>query len=99
VLADAGAAGVHAVVLLSSGFGEDGPAGRQRQRDLVRLVRAQGIRLVGPNRLGVINTDPQVPRSGSLYVDRSANGIQAYCDCTPSTRWPRIHPPPPRHCP
>jgi acyl-CoA synthetase (NDP forming)/L-amino acid N-acyltransferase YncA len=66
VLADAGAAGVRGAVVLSSGFGEDGPAGRQRQRGLVRLARSHGIRLVGPNCLGVVNTDPLVRLNASF---------------------------------
>ncbi len=66
VMAEAGAAGVRGVVVLSSGFGEDGPVGRQRQRELVRLARAHGIRLVGPNCLGVINTDSQVRLNASF---------------------------------
>src|SRR4029079_5842093 len=37
--------------------------------------------------------------SGSLYTDRSANGTRTCSACVPSIRWPRIQPPPPRHCP
>ena len=59
-VADCSAAGVPAAVVLSSGFGEDGPAGRAAQSRLVRTARAAGIRLVGPNCLGVLNTDPSV---------------------------------------
>jgi predicted CoA-binding protein len=66
VMAEAGAAGVRGFVVLSSGFGEDGTVGRQRQRELVRLARAHGIRLVGPNCLGVINTDSQVRLNASF---------------------------------
>ncbi len=59
-LADAGRAGVRAAVILSSGFGEEGEAGRTAQADLVRLARTHGIRIVGPNCIGVLNTDPAV---------------------------------------
>jgi acyl-CoA synthetase (NDP forming) len=58
VLADAGAAGVRAAVILSAGFGETGSG--QAQAELVRIARGHGIRLVGPNCLGVLNTDPSV---------------------------------------
>jgi acyl-CoA synthetase (NDP forming)/RimJ/RimL family protein N-acetyltransferase len=55
---DCGAAGVRAVVVLSSGFADGGdPAG---ERELVRLAHDHGMRLVGPNCLGVLNTDPAV---------------------------------------
>jgi acyl-CoA synthetase (NDP forming)/GNAT superfamily N-acetyltransferase len=59
-IADCAAAGVPAAVVLSSGFSEDGPAGRAAQARLVRTARAAGIRLVGPNCLGILNTDPAV---------------------------------------
>ena len=52
--------GVKALVVLSAGFGESGPAGAARQRELVHVCRSSGMRLVGPNCLGVLNTDPAV---------------------------------------
>lgn len=58
VLADAGAAGVRAAIVLSSGFDETGAG--QAQAELVQIARRHGIRVVGPNCLGVINTDPAV---------------------------------------
>jgi acetate---CoA ligase (ADP-forming) len=55
-----GAAGVRALVVLSAGFAEVGPAGAARQDELLAACRAAGMRLVGPNCLGVLNTDPAV---------------------------------------
>jgi acetyl coenzyme A synthetase (ADP forming)-like protein len=52
--------GVRALVVLSAGFAEAGGDGAARQRDLVDVCRASGMRLVGPNCLGVLNTDPSV---------------------------------------
>jgi acyl-CoA synthetase (NDP forming)/RimJ/RimL family protein N-acetyltransferase len=60
VLADGSRVDVRAAVVLSAGFGEDGPDGRKRQHELVRFAREHDIRLVGPNCLGVLNTDPRV---------------------------------------
>lgn len=60
VVADCAAAGVRAVVVLSAGFGESGPAGRERELRLRQLVRNSGMRMVGPNCLGLLNTDPEV---------------------------------------
>jgi acyl-CoA synthetase (NDP forming)/GNAT superfamily N-acetyltransferase len=57
---DCAAAGIRAVVVLSSGFGEDSQAGKTAQAELVRTARRYGMRLVGPNCLGVLNTDPAV---------------------------------------
>ncbi|GAB3146604.1 bifunctional GNAT family N-acetyltransferase/acetate--CoA ligase family protein [Micromonospora sonneratiae] len=85
VLADAGAAGVRAAVVLSSGFGETGADGRARQAELVRQARRYGIRLVGPNCLGIVNTDPEVrlnasfgpavPASGGLAVASQSGAV------------------------
>lgn len=60
VVTDCAAAGVRAVVVASGGFAETGPAGREAQRRLAALVRASGMRLVGPNSMGVLNSDPEV---------------------------------------
>jgi acyl-CoA synthetase (NDP forming)/RimJ/RimL family protein N-acetyltransferase len=59
-VADCGRRGVRGVVVISSGFGEFSSAGRQRQQQLVQVVREHGMRLIGPNCLGLINTDPMV---------------------------------------
>jgi acyl-CoA synthetase (NDP forming)/GNAT superfamily N-acetyltransferase len=52
--------GVRALVVLSAGFGESGAEGAKRQRELVQVCRQSGMRLVGPNCMGVLNTDPDV---------------------------------------
>lgn len=85
VLADAAVAGVRAAVILSSGFSETGPRGRARQAELVRLARANGIRLIGPNCVGVLNTDPlvrldatfapQAPPTGGLAVASQSGAV------------------------
>jgi acetate---CoA ligase (ADP-forming) len=51
-----GERGVRTLVLLSSGFAEVGGPGVERQDAVVELCRATGMRLVGPNCLGVLNT-------------------------------------------
>ncbi|WP_345464513.1 GNAT family N-acetyltransferase [Nocardioides marinquilinus] len=66
VVLDCAAKGVHGMVVISSGFAETGEEGRQRQRHLVGLSRSYGLRLIGPNCLGVINTDPAVSVNASL---------------------------------
>jgi acetyl coenzyme A synthetase (ADP forming)-like protein len=58
-VADAcGRKGVRALVVISAGFAEVGEAGRARQRELVAVCRRYGMRLIGPNCLGIVNTDP-----------------------------------------
>ncbi len=66
VVLDCAAKGVHALVVISSGFAETGEDGRVRQRRLLGLVRSYGLRLVGPNCLGVINTASDISLNASL---------------------------------
>jgi acetate---CoA ligase (ADP-forming) len=54
------AKGVRAIVVISAGFAETGPEGVQRQRELLAVCRAAGMRLIGPNCLGIVNTDAEV---------------------------------------
>ncbi len=74
VVLDCAAKGVHGLVVISSGFAETGEEGRRRQRRLVGLSRSYGLRLVGPNCLGVINTSPDVSLNASLAPDMPPRG-------------------------
>lgn len=58
--------GVKAVVVISAGFAETGPEGAALQHALTEKVRSLGMRMIGPNCLGVLNTDPQVSLNGSF---------------------------------
>ena len=60
VARECAAKGVAALVVVSAGFAEAGPQGAERQEALLGVCRQAGMRLVGPNCLGVINTDPAV---------------------------------------
>jgi acetate---CoA ligase (ADP-forming) len=53
-----GRKGVKGLVVISAGFAEVGGAGIERQRALVEVARRHGMRLVGPNCMGVLNTAP-----------------------------------------
>ena len=66
VVLDCAAKGVGGLVVISSGFAETGEEGRLRQRRLVGLARSYGMRLVGPNALGIINTSADVSLNASL---------------------------------
>jgi acetyl coenzyme A synthetase (ADP forming)-like protein len=59
-VADCARAGVRGVVVISSGFAEASEAGRAAEQRLRQLVRSNGMRLVGPNCMGLLNTDPVV---------------------------------------
>jgi len=60
VVRDCARAGVRGLVVVSGGFAETGAQGRERQGELVRVARANGMRVVGPNSWGMLNTDPGV---------------------------------------
>lgn len=74
VVAEAADAGVHGLVVVSSGFGETGPEGAAAEAELVRLARSEGMRVVGPNCLGIINTDPAVRLNASLVPQMPSRG-------------------------
>jgi len=57
---------VRGLVVVSGGFGETGPEGRAAERALVASARASGMRVVGPNCLGIVTTDPEVRLNASL---------------------------------
>lgn len=52
--------GVKGLVIISAGFAETGPEGAELQREIVDLARGNGMRLIGPNCMGVVNTAPLV---------------------------------------
>ena len=51
---------VGGVVVITAGFREAGESGAGVERELVRRLRERGVRMVGPNCMGVINTAPEV---------------------------------------
>jgi acetyl coenzyme A synthetase (ADP forming)-like protein len=61
-----GEKGVKALLVISSGFAEVGDEGVERQRELLRIARAYGIRVVGPNCMGLMNTDPSIRLNASF---------------------------------
>jgi acyl-CoA synthetase (NDP forming)/RimJ/RimL family protein N-acetyltransferase len=61
VARDAAAHGARALVVISSGFSESGPAGAALELDLLHVARTSGLRVLGPNCLGLAVTDPERP--------------------------------------
>ncbi|WP_080671619.1 bifunctional GNAT family N-acetyltransferase/acetate--CoA ligase family protein [Salinispora cortesiana] len=66
VVADAAAAGAHGLVVISAGFAEAGADGAVAQRRLVRATHAAGMRIIGPNCLGMANTSTEVRLNATL---------------------------------
>ncbi len=85
VARECGARGVRTLVVLSAGFAEVGGAGAARQADLLEACRANGMRLVGPNCLGVLNTAPDarlnvtfsgpMPPAGNVGMVSQSGGL------------------------
>ncbi|GAB2977527.1 hypothetical protein GCM10023080_048030 [Streptomyces pseudoechinosporeus] len=73
-VADCGEHGVQGLVVISAGYAESGAEGRERQRELVRHARAYGMRIIGPNAFGVINTAPDVRLNASLAPEMPRAG-------------------------
>lgn len=76
IVRDCGAKGVKGLVVISAGFKEVGAEGAQREAELAELTRSLGMRVVGPNCMGILSTDaatsmnatfaPSMPPSGPL---------------------------------
>ncbi|GAC1321962.1 MAG: bifunctional GNAT family N-acetyltransferase/acetate--CoA ligase family protein [Thermoleophilaceae bacterium] len=79
VATDAAAAGARALLVLASGLADDGSAPDGVEERLLEVVRGAGMRMVGPNSLGVLNTDPSVRLNASFAHARVAPGRLAIC--------------------
>jgi len=75
--AGCGGVGVRALAVLSGGFADAGEEGRRRLARLLDICRANGMRLVGPNCLGVLNTDPSLCLNATVAPLTPAQGCVA----------------------
>ncbi|MFJ2257353.1 GNAT family N-acetyltransferase [Streptomyces sp. NPDC087844] len=73
-VAECGEHGVQGLVVVSAGYAESGTEGRERQRELVRQARTYGMRLIGPNAFGIINTSPRTRLNASLAPEMPRTG-------------------------
>lgn len=74
VARDAAQAGVRGLIVVSAGFAERDAEGREREEALLDLARDHGVRLIGPNSLGVLSTDPAVSLNATLGTLRPKPG-------------------------
>ena len=83
VVDECGRAGVAAAVIISAGFAEQDAAGRPRQDELLASARSHGMRIVGPNCLGVVSTrcglnatfTEQRFRPGGIAIAAQSGGV------------------------
>jgi acetyl coenzyme A synthetase (ADP forming)-like protein len=66
VVDDCIAHGVKALVIITAGFSEIGPDGAALEADILARIRRAGVRLVGPNCMGLLNTDPAVSMNATF---------------------------------
>ncbi len=69
-----GRKGVGALVVVSSHFAEDGAEGAQLEKEVARLAHSYGMRMVGPNCFGVLNTDPEISMNATFARDTPTAG-------------------------
>lgn len=75
VAADAAAAGVAGLLVLSGGFAETGADGARLEADLLTAARAGGVRVIGPNCFGIQNCDLGLNASMATGLPAGGGGI------------------------
>jgi acetate---CoA ligase (ADP-forming) len=70
--------GVRGLLVISSGFAEIGHDGVERQRELVELARRYGMRIIGPNCMGIMNLDPNVHLNATFAPFAPSHGRIAF---------------------
>lgn len=75
---ECGAMGVRGLVVISAGFREVGGEGAARERALVEQARRHGMRLMGPNCMGVVNTHPAVSMNATFAPGMPPKGHAAF---------------------
>ncbi len=78
VVDECGHQGVKAVIVISAGFREVGGEGRGREEVLLEIVRRHGMRLVGPNCMGVMNTSPSVRMNATFAPTMPPAGATSF---------------------
>jgi len=79
VIAQCAAKHVAGIVMITAGFAEAGGAGAAVERELIRLAHRHGMRVIGPNCMGVINTAPAVAMNGTFAPVAALPGRVALC--------------------
>src|SRR5262249_5656409 len=69
---------VKALVVISAGYRETGPEGAREEEILKKRVRDAGVRMVGPNGMGIINTDPEVRMNATFAATTPLTGTAGF---------------------
>ena len=60
VVRQCGEKGVKGLVIITAGFSEVGKEGKKREEEILKIVNEYGMRMIGPNCFGIVNTDPKI---------------------------------------
>jgi acetyltransferase len=61
---------VKSIVVITAGYRETGSIGEQEENELLELVRKNNVRLVGPNCMGIINSDNQIKLNATFVAEK-----------------------------
>jgi acetyltransferase len=78
VVHECGEKGVKGIVVISAGFKETGAEGAGRERELLKIVRDYGMRLIGPNCMGIFATHPSVRLNATFAPTQPIDGDVAF---------------------
>lgn len=78
IVRDCARKGVKGLVIITAGFREVGGEGAELEAELAALVRGSGMRMVGPNCMGIINTDPEIRLDASFAATLPLPGNVAF---------------------
>lgn len=74
VVKECAEAGVRGVCVISAGFSETGEQGAKEEEEILEIVRDAGMRMIGPNCMGLLNTDPVIQLDGQFGPQMPAQG-------------------------
>jgi acetyltransferase len=78
VVDECGKKGIKGLVTITAGFKEVGGAGIEREKQLVEKIKSYGMRMIGPNCMGVINTDPEIKMNATFSPVSALEGNIAF---------------------
>ena len=87
VAEECGQAGVRGLVVITAGFREIGGEGVERERQLVDIVKRYGMRMIGPNCMGVLNTEPAFSMNATFAPCMPPAGRTAFLSQSGALGW------------
>jgi acetyl coenzyme A synthetase (ADP forming)-like protein len=74
VVLDCGKKGVGGLVVITAGFREVGPEGAAREEEMIAITKRYGMRVIGPNCMGIVNNEPAFSLDASFTATRTPPG-------------------------